>query len=222
MEWPSSVSELVDEQMRIASMNVSDWRPDETSLTGGVFVCFERGGTGPGEEGDLGWSAAAVRVGRRSHVSTVTGLAGATYTPGLLALREGRLLDAAVRSLAVRPDVLLVDATGRDHPRRAGLAVHLGAVLDIPTVGVTNRPLVAFGTWPGEGRLATSPLSIGGDLVGFRLRTRETAKPVCIHAGWRTSPEVAVEVVVAVAGRYRTPGPLRTARTLARRRRSTD
>src|SRR5439155_270280 len=77
------------------------------------------------------------------------GFGGAPSAPGLLALREGSMLAAAVEALEARPDVLLVDATGRDHPRRAGLALHLGAVLDVPTIGVTHRPLRATGPEPG-------------------------------------------------------------------------
>lgn len=63
----------------------------------------------------------------------------------MLALREGPLLEAAVRALDERPDVLLVNATGRDHPRRAGLAVQLGTLLELPTIGVSHRPLLATG-----------------------------------------------------------------------------
>ena len=79
---------------------------------------------------------------------TISGLAGGPYLPALLALREGPLLEQAVRALPIVPEVLIVNATGRDHPRRAGLALHLGAVLGLPTVGVTTRPLVAQGAWP--------------------------------------------------------------------------
>jgi hypothetical protein len=70
-----------------------------------------------------------------------------------------------VRALPIVPKVLLVNATGRDHPRRAGLALHLGAVLGLPTVGVTTRPLVAKGPWPVDQRGAT--LWLGGEVVGL-------------------------------------------------------
>src|SRR4029453_17576075 len=86
------------------------------------------------------------------------GRAGPPYEPGLLALREGALLEGAVRALGHPPDVLLVDATGRDHPRRAGLALHLGAMLELPTIGVTHRLLAAEGGWPADERGARSPL----------------------------------------------------------------
>jgi deoxyribonuclease V len=152
--------------------------------------------------------------------SAVTGAAGAAYEPGLLALREGPLLEAVVRELPEAPDVLIVDATGRDHPRRAGLALHLGAVLGMPTVGVTHRPLVAGGDWPPDERDASSPLAVDEEIVGFWLRTRQGARPLAVHAGWRTSPDVAVEVIRSCTGRARTPEPLRQARRIAREARS--
>jgi deoxyribonuclease V len=141
------------------------------------------------------------------------------YEPGLLALREGAVLEAAVRALAEPPDVLLVDATGRDHPRRAGLAVHLGAVLDLPTAGVTHRPLAAEGEWPPDERGACSPLRLGGEVVGYWLRTRAGTRPLAVYAAWRTEADTAADVVLATC-RARTPEPLRAARRRAREART--
>jgi len=137
----------------------------------GCFVCFAPT-TCPGEPGEQAWAAATLlRKGSAMVHSLIEGEAEAAYEPGLLALREGSLLEAAVRALPETPDVLLVNATGRDHPRGAGLAVHLGAVLDIPTVGVTERTLQAEGDWPAVERGAVSALCLEGQLVGFWLRT---------------------------------------------------
>jgi Endonuclease V len=122
-----------------------------------------------------------------------------------------------VRELPVRPDVLLVDATGRDHPRRAGLALQLGAVLDLPTVGVTHRPLLADGAWPeATAAGASSPLTLEEETVAIWLRTRARARPLAVHPGWRIDADTARSVVLAAAGRTRTPEPLRAARRLAR------
>ncbi|MGH2949643.1 MAG: endonuclease V, partial [Solirubrobacteraceae bacterium] len=168
-------------------------------------------------EGDPAWAAAAVLRGRRVLAeSVVAGAAGAPYAAGLLALREGRLLEAAVRALAVVPDVVLIDATGRDHPHRAGLALQLGAVLGLPTVGVTHRPLLACGPWPADARGERSALLLGGECVGSWVRTRPGTRPVAVHAGWRTDVDVAVEVVLTATRRHRTPEPLRHARRIAR------
>jgi deoxyribonuclease V len=117
-------------------------------------VCFSRGLTGPGDAGDPAWTAAVLMDGDAVLAQRVTtGVAGAPYVPGQLALRIGRLLEVSTRALAPAPELLLVDATGRDHPHRAGLALHLGAELELPTVGVTHRPLSPR----GPRRLAPGP-----------------------------------------------------------------
>jgi deoxyribonuclease V len=151
----------------------------------------------------------------------VPGGAGAPYEPGLLALREGAVLEAAVRELPRFPDVLLVDATGRDHPRGAGLALHLGAILDLPTVGVTHRPLIAEGAWPPGERGYGTPLVLDSEPVGYWLRTRVGTRPLAVHAAWRTDPDTAADVVLSTC-LSRTPEPLRRARRRAREARAQE
>jgi len=136
-------------------------------------------------------------------------------------LREGSILEGVVRRLGRRPDVLLVAAAGRDHPRRAGLALHLEAVLDLPTVGVTDNPLLATGDEPGPAWMAEAPLHLGGEVVAYRLRTRKGAKAVVAHAAWRTSAEVAEEIVLGSTALARWREPMREARRLARELRDT-
>jgi deoxyribonuclease V len=212
MGWPQTPGELAEVQHALAGADLPVWEPPAQFDVGGCFVCWERGPAGPGEVGDRGWAAAALGDG----VATAEGRAPAGYTPGLLALREGALLEAAVRRLPRAPDVLLVDATGRDHPRRAGLAVHLGAVLGLPTVGLTHRPLLATGEWPDDIAGATSPLELDGEQVGCWLRTRAGRRPLAVHAGWRTDSDMAAVVVARALGAFRTPEPLRFARRAAR------
>jgi len=214
MAWPQTAEELVQVQYALAAGTLPDWLPPDGAFEiGGCFVCFERGPVGPGRAGDRGWAGAALLSGT---VAIAEGRAGAGYEAGLLALREGRLLEAAVRRLPRLPDVLLVNATGRDHPRRAGLALHLGAVLGVPTVGVTHRPLLAEGEWPGDETGARTPLTLEGVVVGAWLRARAGTRPLAVHAAWRTDPETAVAVVTASLRKKRTPEPLRLARTVAR------
>jgi deoxyribonuclease V len=215
--WPATAGELTRLQRALGQMTPERWRPPGTlERVGACFVCFERT-QGPGSAGDQGFAGAVVTHRRRLLAGvTSSGPAGGPYLPALLALREGRLLEQAVRALPVAPEVLLVNASGRDHPRRAGLAVHLGAVLGLPTVGVTTRPLVAQGAWPADARGARAPLWLEGEVVGCWVRTRAGARPVAVHAAWRTDVEGAVQVVLAATRRARTPEPLRRARTLAR------
>jgi deoxyribonuclease V len=216
-EWPTTVEGLIREQEELARATPPLLTPTRDAEIGGCFVCFGRGKTGPGAAGDPGWAGAAVVRGVRVVASAViTGKAGAPYEPGLLALREGPLLEAAVRGLAEQPDVLLANATGRDHPRRAGLALHLGAVLDVPTVGITHRLLVADGDWPADERGAASPFHLEGERIGYWLRTRRGARPLAVHAAWRTDAETGVALISAILGTMRTPEPLREARRVAR------
>ena len=216
-EWPDTAEALIREQDELAGATPPRWRPTEDAAIAGCFVCFERGKTGPGQAGDPGWAGAALfRGDRRDASAVVTGTAGAAYEPGLLALREGRLLENAVLGLVEKPDLLLVNATGRDHPRRAGLALHLGAVLDVPTVGITHRLLVADGVWPNDERGATSPFHVEGERVGYWLRTRPGTRPLAVHAAWRTDADTAVAAAAAIIGTTRTLEPLREARRLAR------
>ena len=217
--WPTSREQLIEVQYALAQATPDRWHPPrrEPPAIGAVVVVFARGQTGAGARGDPAWSAAAVLQRRQVLAeATVTGAAGDSYVPGLLALREGPCLESAIRALSVAPDVLLVDATARDHPRRAGLALQLGAVADVPTVGATHRPLLAQGEWPDDDRGACSPLLLDGECVGAWLRTRRGARPLAVHPAWRTTLDVAIDVVLLAARGHRTPEPLRHARRLAR------
>lgn len=223
-EWPVTAAELerVQDDLARRASEVELWRPSAPLSIGAVFVVFS---TAPAKAGgrEQGWAAAALfEEGRSIAASVARSAVGADYVAGYLALREGPLLDAAVRSLGRLPDVMLVNASGRDHPRRAGLALHLGAVLEIPSVGVTDRPLLATGPEPGSARGSTAPLELDGEIVGHRVRTRRGARAVCAHAAWRTDADTAREVLLASARQARTPEPLRDARRLARSERARD
>lgn len=218
-------------------------------VVGGCFVSYARGAPGPGRPGDLAFAAAvtwlappsgelAPRRGDR-HLrdrpgrgqprraddiraqAVVAAPVPAGYQAGLLALREGPILAAAVAALAERPEILVVDATGTDHPRRAGLAVHLGAVTGLATVGVTLRPLEGDGEPPEDRRGARSPVHLGSEVVGYWVITRTGARPLVAHAGWRTTPEVAASVLLrTTTPAARSPVPLQEARRVAREARS--
>lgn len=224
--WPSGSDQLEELQRTLAARWPGEpvWRPQggRAPRVGAVFVASRRGLVGAGAAGDAAWVAAVVLLeGRLVESVVVRGRLDAPYASGLLALRQGRLLEEAVRSLRVVPDVLIANATGRDHPRRAGLAIHLGVACDLPTIGVTDRPLVAVGPEPGAERGAAAGLRLEGELVGYRLRTCSGARAVVVHAGWRVDPDTARELALTVTLRSRTPEPLRQARVQARTSRST-
>jgi deoxyribonuclease V len=220
--WPSTAEELIVLQKRLAAFDAAPWSPPGSVMrVGGCFVCFPRLIVGGGNAGDRAWGAAVLADNHRVRETVIVGgSARAAYQPGLLALREGPILEAAVRALSRAPEVLIVNATGRDHPRRAGLALHLGALLEIPTVGVTHRTLPATGDDPRNERGATSPLTIDGEVVGCWLRTRAGTRPIAVGPAWRTDVATAMRVVMASVRRARTPEPLRRARGAARRARA--
>ncbi|MBZ5500554.1 MAG: endonuclease V [Acidobacteriia bacterium] len=220
--WPATPDELIRIQHKLATVSPEPWViGDALRAVAGCWICHPKGREGKGAAGDPCWAAAALVVdGRLSAVEVARGEAPAAYQPGLLALREGPLLEEAVLRLPERPEVLLVNATGRDHPRRAGLAVHLGAKLSLPTVGVTRQPLLADGPWPARERGAAAPLHIEEEVVACRLCTRRGTLPLVVHPAWRTRLDTAVAVVMATTGRCRTPEPLRQARSSAREARA--
>jgi deoxyribonuclease V len=226
-EWPTSGEDLEREQRRLAALADTEpaWCPSTSGpLVGGVFATLPTGAANREViPGDPAWAAAVTLEGRATVATAmIRGRVGAAYRPGYLALQFGPLMAAAVRALDPRPEVLLVAATGRDHPRRAGLALHLGAVLDLPTIGVTDRPLAASGAEPSVRRRSASPLLLGADVVGHLVRTRWGVHPIAVHAAWRTDPETALAVVLSVTGKARTPEPIRRARRLARTARARD
>lgn len=221
--WPDSLEALVALQGALGRLSVEPFSCTEPGslVVGGCYVCFPKGKVGAGRTGEPGHAAAVTEAGGTlGEPVLVTGASGAPFVSGALALREGPLLERAVRALPARPDVLLVNATGRDHPRRAGLAVHLGWMLDVPSIGVTQRPLVATGQHPGGDAGATSALLLDGEVVGVWLRTQAGARPLAISAGYRTDVPTATAVVAAAVGSSRTPEPLRRAREAARRARA--
>jgi deoxyribonuclease V len=223
--WPETPLELIRLQGELARCRPAPWRPSgPRPLVAGCFICFVRGGSGAGRAGERAWAGAALMRADRhlAGTSVVRGNAGGAYQPGFLALREGPLLEAAVRALSGQPEVVIANATGRDHPRRAGLALHLGAALDCASVGVTDRPLLAAGAQPGPERGAISPLLLEGAEVARLLRTRAGARPLVVHPGWRTDLDTAVSVVLTAVRRARTPEPLRRARREARQARHAD
>ncbi|WP_433316661.1 deoxyribonuclease V [Micromonospora chersina] len=139
------------------------------------------------------------------------------YVPGLFAFRELPALLAALERLTVRPDLLVCDGHGLAHPRRFGLACHLGLVTGLPAIGVGKTPLVGVWDEPAPQRGAWTPLRDGGEVVGRVLRTRDGVKPVFVSVGHRMSLDNAVDRVLALTPHYRLPETTRTADHLCRR-----
>lgn len=133
------------------------------------------------------------------------------YIPGLLSFREIPPLLSAWRKVKATPDVIIVDGQGIAHPRRFGIASHLGLVLGVPTIGCAKSRLCGEHEEPAPKRGSWSPLTHKGELVGAALRTRDGCNVVYVSTGHRVGLESAISVVLACAPRYRLPEPQRLA-----------
>jgi deoxyribonuclease V len=139
------------------------------------------------------------------------------YIPGLLSFREAPAILEAFGRLRMRPDLLLCDGQGIAHPRRFGLASHLGVLLDLPTIGCAKSRLVGTHDEPGWRRGERTPLRFDGRQVGVVLRTRDRVRPLFVSPGHRMSLAAAAAWVLACGGGRRLPEPTRLADRLAGR-----
>jgi deoxyribonuclease V len=133
------------------------------------------------------------------------------YVPGLLSFREGPALLDALARVEAPVDAVMFDGQGIAHPRRLGIASHLGLWLDVPTVGCAKSLLTGKYKEPGPKRGDLAPLQDKGDVVGSIVRTRDRVKPVFVSAGHKFDQASAVRLVLEGARGYRLPEPTRQA-----------
>jgi deoxyribonuclease V len=150
-------------------------------------------------------------------VSLARGHASFPYVPGLLAFREIPLLLEAIAGLPHPPEAIVCDGYGVAHPRRFGLACHLGVLLDVPAFGVAKTAFIGSGPVPGPRRGEWADLADAGEVVGRSVRTQDAVKPVFVSAGHRIGLADATGLAVRLSGRYRIPEPTRQADILSRR-----
>lgn len=143
--------------------------------------------------------------------SVTTGRAAFDYVPGLFAFRELPAVLEALGRLATTPELLVCDGHGVAHPRRFGLACHLGVLTGLPAVGVGKTPLVGRWDAPAPGRGSWTPLRDGTETVGRVLRTRDGVKPVFVSVGHRMSLDNACAQVLALTPHFRLPETTRQA-----------
>ncbi|WP_030157837.1 endonuclease V [Glycomyces sp. NRRL B-16210] len=211
---PSDEAEAVALQTELAGCVVvaDDERPVAT--VAGLDIAYDK-------HGDAAVATAVVL--RRGDLAVldravVHGTSDFPYVPGLLAFRELPLLLKAIEELQVTPDLYVCDGYGLTHPRRLGLACHLGVVLDAPAIGVAKSPPHLPVDAPGPLRGAWSPITAGEETVGCALRTQDGVKPVYVSVGHRSTLETARGLVLELAPRYRLPEPIRAADQLGRKR----
>lgn len=206
--WPTTVAEAEAIQERLRSqVDLTDPGPTRPRVVAGLDVAYA-------EDGDR-LAAAVVALDTETLTmvdsAVTTGRPAFAYVPGLFAFRELPALLDALQKLSVTPEVLICDGHGLAHPRRFGLACHLGVLTGLPTFGVAKTPLV--GTWdpPDRHRGAWAPLRDGQEIVGRVLRTQTDVKPVFVSVGHRMSLDNACAVTLALCPRYRLPETTRQA-----------
>jgi deoxyribonuclease V len=137
------------------------------------------------------------------------------YVPGLLSFREAPAVLEAFTGLRTPPDLILYDGQGLAHPRRFGIAAHVGLLLDVPTIGVAKTRLIGEHARVPAAKGRWTPLLDGEEVIGAVLRTRAHVKPLFVSIGHRISLETAVRYVMACVTRYRLPETTRRAHRLA-------
>ncbi|GGK87674.1 endonuclease V [Planomonospora parontospora subsp. parontospora] len=209
--WPETAAEAeaVQDALR-ASLDLAGPGPRRPAAVAGVDVAYA---------GDR-LAAAVVVLDAVTHrvveQVAVTGRTAFEYVPGLLAFRELPSLTEALERLTIVPDLVVCDGYGLAHPRRFGLACHLGVLTGLPTVGVGKTAFVGSHREPGRERGAWSDLVLDGDVVGRVLRTQDGVKPVFVSTGHRIDLETACRHVLALSPRYRLPETTRAADRLSR------
>lgn len=140
------------------------------------------------------------------------------YIPGYLSFRECPALLIALDTLRTVPDLILCDGQGIAHPRRFGIACHLGVLTDIPTIGVAKSRLTGTYLEPGNAKGDWQPLMDGNETIGAVLRSRRSVKPIFVSPGHKVSLHSAIDFTLACTTRYRLPETTRWADGLASRR----
>ena len=211
-DWQVSIPQAKDIQMRLASL-VS--RSTEVSAAprfiAGVDISVNK------ERGTATGAVVVLSYPELELVETeiVKGKLDFPYVPGLLSFRESPLILAACEKLTLAPDLILVDGQGMAHPRRMGLACHLGLFLNTPTIGCAKSRLCGSHEEPGAEMGSYAEVEEGGEVIGAALRTRTGVKPVYVSTGHRVDLQTAIRRVLECCRGYRLPEPTRLAHLAA-------
>jgi deoxyribonuclease V len=211
--WSVSPKEAVRIQRKFAERIIRRGRPRRRRLVAGVDLAFMPG-MDRSVAGVVVWDAKAGEVVEQHVVRSAVRF---PYVPGLLSFREAPAILAVLRKLRVEPDVFMFDGQGLAHPRRFGLACHVGLLIDRPSLGCAKSVLVGTFVDPLTAKGSRTPIEHEGECVGLALRTRDHVKPVYVSVGHRMSLEAAVETTLSVCTRYRIPEPTRLADQLVAR-----
>lgn len=209
--WDLSPREAIalQERLRARVVTSDDFR--EPTLVAGIDVGFHE------REGLLRAAVAVLKLPDLELVEHAFALQPPAfpYVPGLLSFRESPVVIEALARLRRKPQLLLCDGQGYAHPRRFGIACHLGVITGIPSIGVAKTRLIGEHAAVPDKRGAWKPLREDGEVIGAVLRTRAGVKPIFVSIGHRVSLKTAVEVVMRCTTRFRLPETTRQAHRLA-------
>jgi deoxyribonuclease V len=209
--WDLSVAEAKELQGQLAEKVIPEttFDPDDVQTVAGVDVGFE---------GDMARAAVVVlALPSLRPVDYAVGQVPVTfpYVPGLLTFREGPSVIEALQELDTWPDLLIFDGQGLAHPRRIGLASHMGVILDQPSIGCAKSRLVGEHDEPGNEVGDWTPLRDGEEVIGAVVRTRAGVKPVFVSIGHRIDLDTAIDFVLRCTRGYRLPESTRYAHRVA-------
>ncbi|WP_405057735.1 deoxyribonuclease V [Kribbella sp. NBC_01505] len=211
MNWPSTAAEAiaVQEELR-GQVDRTDYGPPPRTVAG-LDVQYD-GDRLAAAVVVLEWETLA-EVDR----AVVPGRTAFPYVPGLFAFREVPALLDALEQLETTPDLLVCDGQGVAHPRRFGLASHLGVLTGLPSIGVAKTAFVGTHVEPAAERGSAADLVLDGEVVGAVLRTQDGVKPLYVSVGHRVSLATAISHTLHLSPRYRLPETTRAADRLCRR-----
>jgi deoxyribonuclease V len=210
-DWRVTTSRAREIQEELAGQVSRRGRIENPHLVGGLDISVNRfAKTGTAAAVVLSFPALELL-----ETSVVTGPLEFPYVPGLLSFREAPLTLAACEKLALTPDVFLVDGQGIAHPRRMGIASHLGLCLGVPTIGCAKSRLIGEHEEPGQAAGSYADLVDGGEVIGAVLRTRTGIRPVYVSIGSGIDLASAVRLVLDCCHGHRLPEPARLAHLAA-------
>jgi deoxyribonuclease V len=204
-QWNLSVKEAKEVQASLSRYVVTEDKYREVNLVCGVDVGFQ------GAVAVAALSIFSFPDLRLLEIVTAKSEVSFPYVPGLLSFREIPPLLQAFKGLKNEPDLIFTDGHGIAHPRKFGLACHLGLIFDKPTIGCAKSKLVGEYREPGRNRGDSTYLSLNRKIIGEVLRTRDNVKPVFVSVGHRISLKSALRFTLQCTHSYRLPEPIRFA-----------
>lgn len=207
LTWNVTTDEAVKIQKELSkSVELRPFEGDVRTVAG-IDVSYDRGS-------DFFYSAIVLLAFPEMEiieVASATWRVNFPYIPGFLSFREGPVVTEAFKKLKKKPDLLIFDGQGIAHPRRLGIAAHLGVILDIPSIGCAKSRLCGEYEEPGIEKGDSSLLRMGDEELGIVLRSKRGVKPLFVSPGHRIDIAGAKEMVLACTGKYRLPEPTRQA-----------